>query len=78
MYKRRTLVNPPPEVLARFDRRDCGANVVTIGEFYMWPPEVWKGELGLGWNDNLCMGCLESRLGRHVRPFRDLMPVSSR
>jgi hypothetical protein len=54
---------------------DCGVDVVAIGELYMCPDEVWDDELGLGWNDNLCLGCLETRLGRTVKPFVDVLPV---
>jgi len=58
--------------LARYRCNDCAVNVVEIGEFYMLNPEIWKDELGLGWSDNLCIGCLESRLGRRVGPlFKD-------
>jgi hypothetical protein len=53
-----------PEQLARYACNDCGSNVVEIGEFYMSPPEIWNGQLGLGWDDNLCLGCLDKRLGR--------------
>ena len=56
----------PPEELARYGCNDCGVNVVTIGEFYMLKPEIWNDQLGLGWDDNLCIGCLERRLGRKV------------
>lgn len=52
--------------LARYRCNDCSDNVVTIGEFYMLHPEIWKDQLGLGWDDNLCIGCLEARLGRRV------------
>jgi hypothetical protein len=64
-----------PTDLAKYKCNDCDANVVTIGEFYMCPDEVWEGELGLGWNDNLCIGCLETRLGRRVRVWKDITPV---
>ena len=56
------------EELARYTCNDCGVNVVTIGEFYMLRPEIWEGQLGLGREDNLCIGCLEARLGRKVGP----------
>lgn len=62
--------------LARYRCNDCSVNVVTIGEFYMTPPEIWEGELGLGWDDNLCIGCLETRLGRKVRTWLEIVPVS--
>jgi hypothetical protein len=56
------------EELARYACNDCGVNVVTIGEFYVLRPEIWEGQLGLGLMDNLCIGCLEARLGRRVGP----------
>jgi hypothetical protein len=52
--------------LARYRCNDCSVNVVTAGEFYMLRPEIWGDQLGLGWDDNLCIGCLEKRLGRKV------------
>jgi hypothetical protein len=54
------------KLLERFGCNDCGLNVVLIGEFYMLSPEIWNVQLGPGWTDNLCIGCLEKRLGRKV------------
>ena len=45
---------------------DCGVDVVAAGEYYMLRSDIWKEQLGLGWSDNLCIGCLEQRLGRTV------------
>lgn len=45
---------------------DCKVNVIEIGEYYMLKPELWEKKLGLTWTDNLCIGCLEKRLGRRV------------
>jgi hypothetical protein len=42
--------------LARYACNDCGVNVVTAGEFCMLRNEIWEEQLGLGWNDNLCIG----------------------
>jgi hypothetical protein len=50
---------------------DCGVNVVAIGEFYMLKSALWEDQLGLGLSDNLCIGCLERRLGRKIS-LRDL------
>jgi hypothetical protein len=61
----------PPEELARYACNDCAVNVVTAGEFYMLHPAIWEDHLGLGWDDNLCIGCLEARLGRKVS-FADM------
>ena len=64
--KAKKTVRLPPKELARFRCNDCGVNVVTAGEFYMLNDEIWEDQLGLGWDDNLCIGCLEARLGRKV------------
>ena len=45
---------------------DCGVNVLKIGEYYMLKDELWEKKLKLGWDDNLCIACLEARLGRKV------------
>ena len=45
---------------------DCGVDCAKIGEYYMACSSLWEGELGLGLNDNLCIGCLEKRLGRRI------------
>jgi hypothetical protein len=56
---------------------DCGVDCVEIGEYYMASPEVWERQLGLGWHDNLCIGCLEKRLGRRVTFPKDIYYVPS-
>jgi hypothetical protein len=65
---RRTISNKPKTLpakeLARYACNDCGINVETAGEFYMVRNDIWKDQLGLGWDDNLRVGCLEARLGR--------------
>lgn len=43
---------------------DCGVDIRKAGEYVMIAPDIWTDELGLGWDDNLCIGCLEKRLGR--------------
>jgi hypothetical protein len=55
---------------------DCGVDVLTAGEWYMASPDIWQQQLGLSWSDNLCIGCLEHRLGRRVS-FPDIGPASS-
>jgi hypothetical protein len=52
--------------IERYDCNDCKINTVRCGEFYMLRDELWKGKLKLGWDDNLCIGCLEARLVRKV------------
>ena len=32
----------------------------------MVTPQIWEGQLGLNWDDNLCLDCLEVRLGRKL------------
>lgn len=54
---------------------DCGADVVALGDYYMADDKVWEDELGLGWNDNLCIGCLETRLGRQIKIWDDFTPA---
>jgi hypothetical protein len=53
---------------------DCGVNVIKAGEYYMLIPQIWEGQLGLGWHDNLCLGCVEKRLGRRLRGWRSDTP----
>jgi hypothetical protein len=50
----------------------CRVNLLEIGEYYMLKDNLWQDQLGLGWNSNLCIGCLESRLGRTIN-FDDLI-----
>jgi hypothetical protein len=65
------------KALARFRCLDCGVNVVTSGDWYMATSEIWE-KLGLGWEDNLCVACLEKRLGRKLRPMlQDVHPAST-
>jgi hypothetical protein len=58
-----------------FACHDCGVDVLAIGDWYMATADVWERRLGLGWNDNLCIACLERRLGRAVRPWDDVKPI---
>jgi hypothetical protein len=53
--------------IARHKCKDCGVNVIKIGEYYMVSPQIWQDKLRLTWADNLCIGCLEKRLGRKLR-----------
>jgi len=56
----------PLDELARYACNDCDVNVVTAGEFYMISNDIWFDQLGLGCSDNLCIGCLEARIGRRI------------
>ena len=51
---------------------DCGVNVVEAGDWYMCDHALWIGELNLRINDNLCFDCLEDRLERPIRPYKDV------
>jgi hypothetical protein len=72
------LVRAPAAELAKFNCLDCGINVITIGDWYMAEHHIWD-EQGLGWKDNLCLACLEARLGRPLRPGLgvDVSPAST-
>jgi len=54
---------------ATFDQHclDCGRDTYAIGEYYMLHDRVWltanPGDAGM-----LCVGCVESRLGRALSP----------
>ena len=76
MAKRpRAVVKLPPEVHARFKCIDCSVNVFDVGDWYMADPEIWNC-LGLGWTDNLCIPCLQKRLGRPFRRnWQDVTPA---
>jgi len=50
--------------IARHRCIDCGVNVIEIGDYCMISPEIWQRKFGLGWRDNLCIACIERRLGR--------------
>jgi hypothetical protein len=54
--------------------KDCGVNVLTTGEYYMVSADMWERQCDLGYDDNLCIGCLESRIGRKLKgPFGDFI-----
>lgn len=50
-----------------FDCVDCGIHTVKIGEYYMVHNHLWPGV------KMLCLGCLETRLGRQLvkEDFKD-------
>jgi hypothetical protein len=52
--------------IQQYDCNDCKINTVRCGEFYMLKQDLWEKKLKLGLNDNLCVGCLEARLGRRL------------
>ena len=53
-----------PKEIARHKCRDCGVNVIKIGDYCMLSTDIWEGKLGMGERDNLCIACIEARLGR--------------
>ncbi len=56
-----------PDDIARHKCLDCGVNVIEIGDYCLLNDRIWEGELGLGWTDDLCIACIETRLGRRLR-----------
>jgi hypothetical protein len=60
----------------RYECKDCGVDVLATGDWYMATPDLWGRQLGLGRDDNLCLACLERRLGRPVVPLADIVPVT--
>ena len=50
--------------IARHVCIDCGINVIKIGDYCMIHADVWEKQLGLRWSDNMCLRCVELRLGR--------------
>jgi hypothetical protein len=71
---RRHLYDHWPVVLGRC--ADCSIGTYTIGEWYMVRDEVWerawagrrKPWHALPGQEILCIGCLEKRLGRTLKP----------
>lgn len=45
----------------------CGVNIVEIGDYCMLNPDIWDRKLRLQWTDNMCIACIEKRLGRKLR-----------
>jgi hypothetical protein len=52
--------------IARHKCIACSVNVIEIGDYSMLQPDLWKQQLGLIWTDNLCIKCIETRLGRRL------------
>ena len=50
--------------IARHVCIDCGINVIKIGDYCMIHADIWEKQLGLRWSDNMCLRCVELRLGR--------------
>lgn len=69
----------PLDAAAAKARRECGSgrpwcslcrvDTLAIGEFYMVEDEVWHAAVSAdSFISFLCIGCLELRLGRRLRP----------
>ena len=52
--------------IARHTCHDCGVNVIRCGDYCLLRTGIWRGKLGLGLDDNLCIACIEKRLGRKL------------
>jgi hypothetical protein len=65
----------PKPTRYRFSRREiarhkclgCGVNVIKIGHYCMLNSDLWERELHLKGNDNMCIDCIEKRIGRKLR-----------
>jgi hypothetical protein len=62
--------------IARCKCLDCGINVIKAGDYCMLNPAIWDDQLHLGWHDNLCIACVEVRIGRRLG-FGDLICLPS-
>jgi len=54
--------------IARHVCKDCRRNVIKLGDYCMISSEIWEEQFKLGWDDNLCIMCIEERLGRTLTP----------
>jgi hypothetical protein len=59
----------PRREIARHKCIGCGVNVIKIGDYCMLSGKIWDDVLHLGWDDNMCIACVEARLGRKLRPL---------
>ena len=55
-----------PRQIARCRCNDCSVNVIEAGDYWMLRPRIWRNTFGLGITDNLCLACIERRLGRAI------------
>ena len=61
------LKQPPAFNSPRFLCLDCSENTARLDEYYMVHRAVWSQAVPTG-RGMLCIGCLESRLGRELTP----------
>jgi len=65
-----------------FNCIDCGVNTRKIGEYYLVNDDVWAAAggtpnvTGVLTSEMLCIGCLEKRIKRRLRP-NDFPPVEA-
>jgi hypothetical protein len=52
--------------IARHKCIGCGVNVIKIGDYCMLNSDLWKRKLHLKWEDNMCLACIEARIGRKL------------
>lgn len=67
LYDELLRLHPEKDDEVLLDCDDCGVNTAEIGEYYMVHAPVW--DLATAWHEHnhvLCIGCLESRLGRKL------------
>jgi hypothetical protein len=55
--------------LPRFKCLGCGVNVIEAGDFCMLRADIWEEQLHLGYHDNMCIACIEARIGRKLGPM---------
>jgi hypothetical protein len=61
--------DPPVPRKTTFYCMDCGIDTGRIDEFYMVTDEVWQSVTNpIDSTGMLCIGCLEQRLGRTLKP----------
>jgi hypothetical protein len=53
----------------RFKCLGCSVNVIEAGDFCMLNADIWQDQLHLGWEDNMCIACIEVRIGRKLGPM---------
>ena len=51
-----------------FDCADCGIDTSAADEYYMLHDRVWRKAAGKDIEAMLCIGCVETRLGRKLTP----------
>lgn len=67
------IENDVDDVAENFVCLDCGASTLELREYYMLENPVWL-EANPADDGMLCIGCVEERLGRRLRPD-DFMPI---